>query len=79
MKLSRSGQIAIIEVLAIVAVFVGVFMLAPPALMSMRERARHDRCQDNLRRIGKSLEAYHQSHSQYPPAAIQPDAGALWV
>ena len=51
----------------------------PPALMLMRERARHDQCQDNLRRIGKALEAFHQSHGQYPPAAIQPDARAMWV
>ena len=79
MGLSRSGQITISDVLVLVAIFAALLMLAPPALVVMREQARHDQCQDNLRRIGTGLEAHHQSQGQYPPAAIQPDARAMWV
>ena len=73
------GQFRLIDALVCGAVLVGLLILIPPALAWMRERARCQQCQENLRRIGTGLEAHHLAYGQYPPAAIQPNNGTAWV
>ena len=78
MSPSRRGQVSAVDLLLAIAVIAIPLMLLPAALLARREDARLRQCQDNLRRIGMALERHHEAKGNYPPAAIQPDAGAGW-
>lgn len=75
----RRGQFALFDLVVLGGIVATIAMLVPSALLSRREEVRRDQCQDNLRRIGRALEQHHQAQGQYPPAAIQPDSGVVWV
>ncbi len=47
-----------------------VLFLLSPYVLSMRDSARLQSCESNLRRLGVALQNYHESYTVYPPAAI---------
>ncbi len=76
---SGRGQFSAIDFVVLGAILAGLFAVLPSVLVSQRSQARYNRCQDNLRRIGNALGVYHETHAQYPPATVQPDAQSLWT
>jgi prepilin-type processing-associated H-X9-DG protein len=46
-----------------------------PAVQAAREAARRAACQNNLRRIGVAMQAYHEEHGTFPPAYIADENG----
>ena len=56
-------------ILALVAVGL-LFTLLSPYVLSMRDSARLQNCQSNLRQLGVGLQSYHDSYSVFPPAAV---------
>ncbi len=66
--LTRSEVITVVVVIGVLAMMVVV------GLSAGREKMRRSSCQNNLRRMGIALQAYHQAHGLLPPAAIRADA-----
>lgn len=56
--------------------FLGTLLaLVPPWLLSAREDARRQACQDNLRRITAALLQYEAQHGSLPPAYLADEQG----
>jgi prepilin-type processing-associated H-X9-DG protein len=73
MKTSReSGRpgFSRIELLICLLVTIVAGAMSAPLLLSARESARRAHCQENLRRVGTALHAYHDAHGSLPPAAV---------
>ena len=71
---SRSASPNRLIVAAILALLVGLVL---PAVQRAREAGVRTRCQDNLRRIGEALHAYHDNHGRLPAGInrYHPDLG----
>src|SRR5262245_16453613 len=65
----QRGSWGIKDCFGIVAVFLILFLVLPPAVVQMREAARRQTCHENLRQLGVALNAYHDVHETFPPAA----------
>jgi len=61
---SRGELTAVILVVALVATVLS------PTVLSLRERMRIQVCENNLRRIGTALHAYHDTYQSLPVAAV---------
>jgi len=72
-QLWRSG-LARIDVAIGVVIVACLGSLAVTALPGLREAARNRQCQDNLRRLGLAVHAYHDMFSVIPPASFWDDA-----
>ena len=68
-RIQRHG-LSRVELVVAVAVLIVLAAIAIPAVLSSRESARLQGCQDNLRAIGTALSSYHDTHQSLPPAAI---------
>lgn len=65
------------EQLIVVAILVALVGIVLPAVQRWREASARARCQDNLRRLGEGLFAYHDTHGHFPPGVnrYHPDLG----
>ena len=63
----------LIELLVVIAIIAVLIALLLPAVQQAREAARRTQCRNNLHQFGLALHNYHDAHSCFPPAAIQPD------
>jgi len=68
-KSARQSTWSLKECLALLTLFMFVFLLLPPAVLTMREAARRQTCRNNLRALGLALHAYHDVHDRLPAAA----------
>ncbi|WP_194242443.1 SUMF1/EgtB/PvdO family nonheme iron enzyme [Gimesia benthica] len=58
------------EVLILLAVVGLLIALLSPNILAMRESARIQQCEQNMKRLGTALYSYHDTHRCLPPAAI---------
>jgi prepilin-type processing-associated H-X9-DG protein len=63
-----------IDVLFCVLVTICLSSLIATTLPAIQEAARKHQCQDNLRRLGLAVQAYHDVFSTIPPASFWDDA-----
>ncbi|QDT96522.1 SUMF1/EgtB/PvdO family nonheme iron enzyme [Gimesia aquarii] len=57
--------------LILALIVVGIFFaLLSPYVLSMRDTARLQNCQSNMRQLGVALQSYHETNSFFPPAAV---------
>lgn len=55
----------------IVFIVLGLFVaLLSPKILAMRESARRQQCELNMKQLGTALQNYHETHQSLPPAAI---------
>lgn len=64
------GGISAVEVTVIVAVLGLLAAIVAPLLLRTRESARASRCENNLRALMVGMQAYHDTHTTFPPAAV---------
>lgn len=67
---SNNCGISIPEAIVAVGILGSVICLSFPFLLQARESARLSSCQNNLRTLTVALKSYHDTHQQFPPAAI---------
>jgi prepilin-type N-terminal cleavage/methylation domain-containing protein/prepilin-type processing-associated H-X9-DG protein len=81
MKTHRSG-FTLIELLVVIAIIAVLIALLLPAIQMAREAARRTQCRNNLKQIGISLHAYHESVLVFPPGRMTnfplPGNGRCW-
>jgi prepilin-type processing-associated H-X9-DG protein len=75
-EVSRGGlsHIDLVVICAVVAIVLAVNL---PAVLATRESARLRQCQDNLRRLGLAMHAYHDTFSSLPPASFWDEADLI--
>jgi type II secretory pathway pseudopilin PulG len=72
----RSSSIAGQFVVSLVCIVLA--MVAIPAILSMREKARQQQSMNHLRGIGLSLDNYHASHNVFPPGGVFSEDGIAY-
>jgi formylglycine-generating enzyme required for sulfatase activity len=70
---TRAG-VTWIDVVICVLIVVCLSSLVAATLPTIQEAARKRQCQDNLRRLGLAVQAYHDVFSAIPPASFWDDA-----
>jgi prepilin-type processing-associated H-X9-DG protein len=63
--------IELLVVAAIIGLLIGLLL---PAVQAAREAARRGSCLNNLKQLGLALHNYHDSHGNFPPGAVGPQA-----
>jgi len=69
--MQRRYGLSLFELIVAMAILAMLFGIALPAVQSVRESARRMQCANNLRQIGTSLFAYHDSFRSFPPGWIE--------
>jgi prepilin-type N-terminal cleavage/methylation domain-containing protein len=59
----------IIELLVVVTIISVLLALLLPAIQAAREAARSAQCSNNLKQLALAIQAYHGSHSRFPPGS----------
>lgn len=72
----RSSSIAGQFVVSLVCIVLA--MVAIPAILSMREKARQQQSMHHLRGIGLSLDNYHAFHNVFPPGGVFNEDGIAY-
>ena len=57
-----------VELLIVIAILGILMAILLPAIGSVKESARMASCQNNMRQLGKGLQAYESRHNAFPPA-----------
>ena len=72
----RAGftMVELLAVVAIIGVLIGILL---PAVQAAREGARRISCTNNQMQVGLAVQAYHQSHRQYPIQLSGTDGSAV--
>ena len=66
----KNDGLSIPEVIVTVGILGTLLCLLFPFLLQLRESSRQGSCQNNLRHLTAALRSYHDTHQQFPPAAI---------
>ena len=71
-RLARPGQrgFTLIELLVVIAIIGILIGFLAPGAMTMREKARRSKCQNNLKQIYYAVAAYRDDHNEQYPASL---------